>query len=140
MEQVRFFHSNTFSGNKYTRDLGEDFPTEIDADSEYVRHEESHTSRSFQEFANVTTNLKERRQRGPKRDVPRSISSHSRRPSIPKSAGKIKKEKEYTNLAKKKRAKRIIEQQKTNKKEIKIEFPHQKEPGFRLDDYVQGTF
>lgn len=61
-------------GNKYTRDLGEEFPTPRDAVSMYVRHERTHTWRNSEEFSNVTSNLKEYRKRYKPRNVSRNKS------------------------------------------------------------------
>ena len=137
-------------GNKYTRDLAEDFPTQRDADSKFVRYEKTHTRRNCAEFSNVTTNLKEYRPRDPNRMEPWPILNHSKprreakalgRPqSIPKLGGKIQKEKYDKNMANKKKAKRILEREKNVKKEIKIELPYENERGFRLEDYVKGNF
>lgn len=149
------------SGNKYTRDNAEDFPSEIDHDSLYVRHEKTHTRRNSNQFGNVTTPLKEYRKSDPTRLKPRAKLDHSmdRRSAQPlggntkikvpavlsdhskKATVKKFKKEEFKEEAKKLKAKKILEADKKFKNErrvIKVELPEKIEPGFALDDIIKG--
>ena len=138
------------SGNKYTRDNAEDFPTEIDKISMYVRYEGTHTRRNYEEHGNVTSDLKEYRKSDPARLKPRARLDHSldrrcARPlgegqSVKQSIDQAKKFKEqegyksfpkkatvnnfkneeFKEEAKKLKAKKILEAEKKIKKEKRI--------------------
>ena len=149
------------SGNKYTRDNAEDFPTEIDHDSLYVRYEKSHTRRNSDQFGNVTTPLKEYRKSDPARLKPRARLDHSldRRSAQPlggntkrkvpavqsdhskKATVKKFKKEEFKEEAKKLKAKKILEANKKLKNErrvIKVEPRNKNDRGFILGDYIKG--
>ena len=153
------------SGNKYTRDNAEDFPTEIDASSSLVRYEGTHTRRNYEQFGNVTTPLKEYRKSDPARLKPRARLDHSldRRCAEPLGRNPIKcsnskipavlsdhsknatvkkiKKEECKEEAKKLKAKKILEAEKKTKKEkriIKVELRDKNDRGFVLDDFMKG--
>lgn len=143
---------NNILGNKYTRDLAENFPTQRDEESKYVRHEITHTRRNYEEFGNVTSNLKQYRKRDPNRIQPWPILNHSaqRRQAQPlgsresglKSAGNIKKERVDKDFAYREKVKRTLkmERGRTIKKEVTVELPYENDRGFKLGDYVKGNF
>ena len=149
------------SGNPYTRDLAEDFPSDFDKNSAVVRYETTHTRKNHKEFSNVTESLRDtrnydskRRRKGVKPDhsLERKVAKPlGRRKAIQQSASvveqKTKKEskndelnEEAKNEACKKRAVKILleKSMKEPKPEIKVEMPV-KIPGFMPLDIIKGN-
>ena len=148
-------------GNRFTRDLAEDFPTDFDKNSAVARFETTHTRKNHNEFSNVSESLREtrnydskRRRKGVKLDhsLERKVAKPlGRHQATQQSAGevkqKIKKEsqndelnEEAKNEACKKRAvKTLLEKSmKEPKPEIKVEMPV-KTPGFMPLDIIKGN-
>ena len=77
-------------GNRFTRDLAEDFPTDFDKNSAVARFETTHTRKNHNEFSNVSESLRETRNYDLKRRRKGVKPDHSLERKVAKPLGRRK--------------------------------------------------